>query len=166
MEEGKRESQAGESLPPWDIDAPAETEEAPAGEAQEESEDADPGQSAVCPKCGSPLIIRPTRHGYYLCCSSYPACSYIRTAQLRVSIVKILPGTSCPLCGRPVAVKRSRWGMFIGCTGWPECGFIRTEREESTVLCPSCGRGHLGSTRPARASSSSAVTVIRTAATE
>ena len=143
MEEGKRESQAGESLPPWDIDAPAETEEAPAGEAQEESEDADPGQSAVCPKCGSPLIIRLTRHGYYLCCSSYPACSYIRTAQLRVSIVKILPGTSCPLCGRPVAVKRSRWAMCIGCTGWPECGFIRTEREESTVLCPSCGRGHL-----------------------
>ena len=88
------------------------------------------------------------KHGPFLGCSNYPACSYIQNLHPHEStVVKLLDDTPCPSCGSALAVKNGRYGMFIGCTNYPECHFVVHEQDEQPeterIACPKCKAGHL-----------------------
>lgn len=104
-------------------------------------------QNENCPQCGAALVIRSGRHGPFLSCSTYPTCQYIRPlkAQADGHIVKVLEGQFCPKCQATLALRQGRYGMFIGCSHYPECNHTELidKPEETTLLCPQCGQGHL-----------------------
>ena len=106
-----------------------------------------------CEKCGQgELLERISRHGFFLGCSRYPDCDFIR------DLAPELPSEgddseskieTCDNCGREMVIKRGRWGMFLACTGYPDCKTTRrlkpgTRRalqpdELLDEKCPECG---------------------------
>lgn len=104
-------------------------------------------QNENCPQCGAALVIRSGRLGPFLSCTAYPACQYIRPlkAQSDGHIVKVLEGQFCPKCQAVLVLRQGRYGMFIGCSHYPECDHTEVidKPEETTLLCPQCGQGHL-----------------------
>jgi DNA topoisomerase I len=82
-----------------------------------------------CEKCGQgELLERISRHGFFLGCSRYPDCDFIRDLSPELppegadGEVKI---ETCDNCGREMVIKRGRWGMFLACTGYPDCKTTR-----------------------------------------
>jgi len=109
-----------------------------------------------CEKCGEgELLERISRHGFFLGCSRYPECDFIRDLAE--------PGHAepegeakteyCDNCGKEMAIKRGRFGTFLACTGYPDCKTTRrihsgTKKalEPDVVLdetCPTCGKAQL-----------------------
>jgi len=100
-----------------------------------------PEHKQICPLCQHELVMKSGKHGPFLGCSNYPACSYIQNLHPHEStVVKLLADTPCPSCGSPLAVKNGRYGMFIGCSNFPACHFIVHEDapEVADVSCPLC----------------------------
>jgi DNA topoisomerase-1 len=116
-----------------------------------------PLEGEVCPKCGSPLVMRFGRYGAFVGCSAYrkePPCDYTRdlegpagrgtAATEPAAEGEIAP---CEKCGKPMALKRSRFGTFYGCTGYPDCRNIRkigpaaAPPKDTGVPCPECRQG-------------------------
>src|SRR5271167_4605562 len=82
-----------------------------------------------CEKCGEgELLERISRHGFFLGCSRYPDCDFIRDLSPELPAegadgeVKI---EACDNCGREMIIKRGRWGTFLACTGYPDCKTTR-----------------------------------------
>jgi DNA topoisomerase-1 len=82
-----------------------------------------------CEKCGEGnLLERISRHGFFLGCSRYPDCDFIRDLSPELppegedGAAKI---EACDNCGREMIIKRGRWGMFLACTGYPDCKTTR-----------------------------------------
>jgi DNA topoisomerase-1 len=115
----------------------------------------DPAQPTgeMCPKCGSPLVIKKSKYGTFVACSNYPHCDYI---QKKAKEPAKETGEMCPVCGRPLVERKDRKGRpFIGCSGYPKCNYIKgaenrapaattTYTEKDWVKeCPSCHTGHL-----------------------
>jgi DNA topoisomerase-1 len=82
-----------------------------------------------CEKCGEGnLLERISRHGFFLGCSRYPDCDFIRDLSPELppegadGEVKI---EACDNCGREMIIKRGRWGTFLACTGYPDCKTTR-----------------------------------------
>src|ERR1700687_4789115 len=82
-----------------------------------------------CEKCGEgDLLERISRHGFFLGCSRYPDCDFIRDLSPELppegedGAAKI---EACDNCGREMIIKRGRWGMFLACTGDPDCKTTR-----------------------------------------
>jgi len=109
----------------------------------------------ICPKCGSPLVIRVGRNGSFIACSNYPECDYIKKPEIEYA------DGVCPKCGARLVVRTSKKGKkFIGCSAYPKCDYIQIdekvkERKEKALRakeeikpedyikdCPDCG-GHL-----------------------
>jgi len=106
-----------------------------------------------CEKCGQgELLERISRHGFFLGCSRYPDCDFIR------DLAPELPGEDengepkteyCDNCGREMVIKRGRWGAFLACTGYPDCkttrrlvaGTRRAHQPDELLdeKCPECG---------------------------
>ncbi len=105
-----------------------------------------------CEKCGEgELLERISRHGFFLGCSRYPECDFIRDLAE--------PGSGepegeakieyCDNCGKEMAIKRGRFGTFLACTGYPDCKTTRrlasgTKRALQPDVpldekCPTCG---------------------------
>ncbi len=82
-----------------------------------------------CEKCGQgDLLERISRHGFFLGCSRYPDCDFIR------DLAPELPAEgadgepkieNCDNCGREMVIKRGKWGAFLACTGYPDCKTTR-----------------------------------------
>ena len=88
----------------------------------------------VCPRCGSPLVVRTGRHGEFLGCSTYPKCKFTSNFERAESgeiSIKEGPsqaqetGIKCEKCGKPMVIKRGRRGEFLACSGYPECRNIK-----------------------------------------
>ncbi|MBU0499817.1 MAG: type I DNA topoisomerase [Gammaproteobacteria bacterium] len=102
----------------------------------------------ACPECGKPLAIRLGRHGRFIGCTDYPACSYTRNLgddKGGAEKPEILEGRDCPECGSPLLIKLGRYGKFIGCGNYPQCRHIEAlEKPADTgVTCPQCDKGTL-----------------------
>jgi DNA topoisomerase-1 len=85
----------------------------------------------VCDKCGSKMMKKLGRFGFFLACSGFPEC---RNA-------KPLPLGRCPRCHTGDIVKRASKkgrGSFYSCTNYPECEFL-TRENPSSHNCPKCG---------------------------
>src|SRR5579863_2283574 len=106
-----------------------------------------------CEKCGEgQLLERISRHGFFLGCSRYPDCDFIRDLSPELppegeyGAAKV---EACDNCGREMIIKRGRWGTFLACTGYPDCKTTRrlkagTRRalqpdELLDEKCPECG---------------------------
>ncbi|OGG22333.1 DNA topoisomerase I [Candidatus Gottesmanbacteria bacterium RIFCSPLOWO2_01_FULL_40_10] len=77
-----------------------------------------------CPKCGSPLVIRMSRYGKFLACSTYPDCTFTRNILEKT-------GITCPNCGGEIVIKKTRKGkQFYGCANYPKCKFAAWKKED------------------------------------
>lgn len=86
----------------------------------------------VCEKCGSPMLKKLGKNGYFLACSGFPDC---RNA-------KPLPLGNCPIegCdGQVVKIKLPRKKAFYGCTNYPDCEFQTFNKPYIEASCPECG---------------------------
>jgi DNA topoisomerase-1 len=106
-----------------------------------------------CEKCGKgELLERISRHGFFLGCSRYPDCDFIRdlAPELPPETENGQPKVEiCDNCGREMVIKRGRWGAFLACTGYPDCKTTRRLKagtrkalqpdELLDEKCPECG---------------------------
>ncbi len=87
----------------------------------------------VCEKCGSKMVKKLGRFGFFLACSAFPEC---RNA-------KSLPLGKCPKCDGDVIKKESKKGKgrgkFFSCSNYPECDFV-TRDDPAEKDCPKCGK--------------------------
>lgn len=66
----------------------------------------------ICPKCGSPMIIKLSRGGKFLSCSKYPECDGSLTME-GVEIKKDEPIGTSPETGEPIYMKIGRFGPYV-----------------------------------------------------
>ena len=105
-----------------------------------------------CEKCGQgELLERISRHGFFLGCSRYPECDFIRDLAEPGHADAEGDGKTeyCDNCGKEMAIKRGRFGTFLACTGYPDCkttrrlaSGTRKALQPDVVLdekCPTCG---------------------------
>lgn len=87
----------------------------------------------ICEKCGSPMVKKLGKYGFFIACSAFPEC--------RNS--KPVPLADCPKegCdGQVVPRKKSPRGKeFYGCTNYPECDFLIWDKP-TEFKCPQCGK--------------------------
>ncbi|HEY3495447.1 MAG TPA: type I DNA topoisomerase [Polyangiaceae bacterium] len=91
-----------------------------------------------CEECGSRMLKRWSKNGFFLGCEAYPKCKFTRDlgkdgqqpVQPRVTDI------ACDKCGKPMIVKTGRYGEFLSCSGYPECKNARPV--PLGVPCPKC----------------------------
>jgi DNA topoisomerase-1 len=75
-----------------------------------------------CDLCGSMMVVRESRFGKFLACSTYPTCKYKVSLDKQGNAVKPEEtGEKCELCGKAIVVRWGRRGKFLACSGYPEC---------------------------------------------
>ena len=90
----------------------------------------------LCERCGSKMVKRWGKRGYFLACSSYPECRHTR--EVEESREKpVENGGTCEKCGSPMVVKTGKFGRFLACSNYPTCKF--TKPIETGVYCPQEG---------------------------
>jgi DNA topoisomerase-1 len=109
----------------------------------------------VCEKCGSKMVIKWGRNGYFLACSGYPECrntkEFVKNADGSVTIVSTTRPSDmkCPTCGSDMVIRRGRFGEFQACTKYPECKTTMPMSLGVTCPKPGCG-GYLTEKRSKR----------------
>ncbi|MGB2578536.1 DNA topoisomerase-1 [Elusimicrobium simillimum] len=105
-----------------------------------------------CPLCASPMVVRRSRYGEYLACSTYPTCK--GKINLSSSGEKAAPETTdevCEKCGSPMVIRSGRRGKFMACSAFPKCKntfSINAEGQkvatsgpvETDIKCEKCGK--------------------------
>jgi DNA topoisomerase-1 len=87
----------------------------------------------ICERCGSKMVKRWGKRGYFLACSNYPRCRY--TKEIEGNVEK--NGETeirCEKCGSPMVVKNGKFGRFMACSNYPVCKF--TQSLNTGVKCP------------------------------
>ncbi len=75
-----------------------------------------------CPICSEPMLIRESRFGKYLSCSTFPKCKgKIQLTPEGKKVVLETTGDMCDLCGKAMVIRTGRKGRFIACSGYPAC---------------------------------------------
>ncbi len=124
------------------------------GEMESYKAGIDTGQK--CEKCGQgTLLERISRHGFFLGCSRYPDCDFIRDlapdlADGSETVESEQTPETCENCGKEMTIKRGRFGPFLACTGYPDCKTTRRlvagtkiARKPDELLnenCPLCSK--------------------------
>ncbi len=97
-----------------------------------------------CPTCGNKLVVRFSRNGEFVGCSTFPKCNFTsnfsRTEDGKIVLEERTDTAldlNCPQCNKPLVRRMSRYGPFISCSGYPECKYIHQEKLK--MPCPSCG---------------------------
>jgi DNA topoisomerase-1 len=106
-----------------------------------------------CERCGSPLVERWGRHGWFYACSAYDkkkkdSCNFTKEKPGKdLSVDEDAEEEMCENCGQPMVLKRGRFGQFMACTGYPTCRTTRRLDQSKKVpdvpleeKCPRCGR--------------------------
>lgn len=91
-----------------------------------------------CENCGAVMVIRESRYGKFLACSTYPACTYKVSLDKEGNAVKPEEtGEKCGLCGKPIVMRWGRRGKFLACSGYPSCKFTKSLAQENKTQAPS-----------------------------
>lgn len=78
----------------------------------------------ICPTCGSAMVIRMSKFGKFLACSTFPTCKFTKNLLEKA-------GINCPRCGGDIIVKKTRRGkQFYGCSNYPNCNFAAWKKED------------------------------------
>jgi len=90
----------------------------------------------MCPKCGSPLVVKQSRYGKFTACSNYPECKYIPQNEEKKEVVEIM---DCPKCGSGKIVEKTtkRGKIFYGCNNYPKCKVASWDKPTGDK-CPKC----------------------------
>jgi DNA topoisomerase-1 len=91
---------------------------------------------ATCERCGSKMVKRWGKRGYFLACSSYPKCRYTREVEENGEN-QVETEAKCAKCGGPMVVKNGKFGRFLACSNYPTCKF--TQPLDTGVRCPQEG---------------------------
>ena len=86
----------------------------------------------ICEKCGTNMVKKIGRNGYFLACPRFPEC---RNAQP-------IPLGACPTCEEGNVIQRAtrRGRAFFGCSRYPECDFSTWDKPIEGEKCPQCGK--------------------------
>ena len=123
--------------------------------AQEKMEVKEEPTDIVCEKCGSFMVKKWGRNGFFLACPKYPECRNTKnfTQDENGSIIPVEEktfGEKCEKCGGEMVIKVGRYGKFLACSNYPECKNTKqiVEDDEGAVeikdtqildeLCPTC----------------------------
>lgn len=87
-----------------------------------------------CKLCGAPMVVRWSKTGKFLGCSTYPKCEFTMALPTDGRPVE---GPPCDKCGSPMAIKRGPYGNFLGCTAYPECKNVKPIT--TGIKCPQEG---------------------------
>jgi DNA topoisomerase I len=100
-----------------------------------------------CESCGAMMVIRESRFGKFLACSTYPTCTYKVSLDKEGNAVKPEEtGEKCEQCGKPIVVRLGRRGKFLACSGYPQCKFTKSLPQEKKApeptgeACENCGK--------------------------
>ena len=105
--------------------------------------------SEVCPKCGSPLLVKFGRTGQFLGCSKYPECDYTQPMAGGPRPEAVATEHRCPKCGKPLLLRENERGKYLSCSGYPTCketfkidpeGQPIPSAVETEHACPKCGK--------------------------
>ena len=91
---------------------------------------------AICERCGSKMVKRWGKRGYFLACSSYPKCRYTREVEGNGEN-QTETEARCEKCGSPMVIKNGKFGRFLACSNYPTCKFTRSL--DTGVRCPQEG---------------------------
>ena len=91
---------------------------------------------AICERCGSKMVKRWGKRGYFLACSSYPKCRYTREVEGNEEN-QVETEAKCEKCGSPMVIKNGKFGRFLACSNYPTCKFTRSL--DTGVRCPQEG---------------------------
>jgi DNA topoisomerase-1 len=93
----------------------------------------------ICDECGSPMLKKWGKKGWFLSCKQYPKCKGTKNlAADGQSAAPVRPtDIACDKCGKPMVIKTGRYGDFLSCTGYPTCKNARPV--PLGVACPQCG---------------------------
>ncbi len=72
-----------------------------------------------CKLCGAPMVVRWSKTGRFLGCSTFPKCEF--TMPLSSNNKPVESSVTCDKCGSPMVVKSGPYGNFLGCTAYPTC---------------------------------------------
>jgi DNA topoisomerase I len=89
-----------------------------------------------CERCGSKMVQRWGKRGYFLACSSYPKCRFTR----EVNGNEDKNGETeaqCGQCGSAMVIKNGKFGRFLACSNYPTCKSTRPL--DTGVRCPQEG---------------------------
>ena len=91
-----------------------------------------------CEQCGSMMLKRWSKNGWFLGCEKYPTCKFTCDVAADGSPAKPeLTDYVCDKCERGMVKKTGRYGEFLACSGYPECKNSRPV--PLGVPCPKCG---------------------------
>jgi len=99
----------------------------------------------TCEKCGSPMVYRISKNGFFLSCTRYPECDGIKSVDKQGKPkMQEKSEFKCPNCGREMRKMKGRFGEFLGCTGYMikkpdgtrECETIINLDKEGKPLAP------------------------------
>ncbi|MHC4202613.1 MAG: type I DNA topoisomerase, partial [Planctomycetota bacterium] len=114
----------------------------------EEDQPAPDGEKCVF--CKSPMVVKLSRAGYFLGCSTFPECRFsqpIGPDGKAVPVPEDALGLRCHNCDMPMGFRISRRGRFMACSGFPVCRTIvpidedgkLIELEKTDEVCEKCG---------------------------
>jgi DNA topoisomerase-1 len=95
-----------------------------------------------CPNCGTKMVVKWGKNGYFLACDNYPTCKttaeFTRDEQGQIQLVdaKAESAGKCELCGSDMIIKAGRYGRFLACSAYPTCKNTRGFAVD--VNCPKC----------------------------
>lgn len=103
--------------------------------------------NVVCDKCGKMMVVRESRFGKFLACSTYPLCTFKASLDKEGNVVKPEEtGEKCGLCGKPIIMRLGRRGKFLACSGYPDCRFTQSIAADKSAAvptgekCENCGK--------------------------
>jgi DNA topoisomerase-1 len=91
---------------------------------------------ALCERCGSKMVKRWGKRGYFLACSNYPKCRYTKEVESKEEKNNETE-VRCEKCGSPMVIKNGKFGRFMACSNYPSCKF--TQSIHTGVRCPQEG---------------------------
>ncbi len=92
-----------------------------------------------CSECGSGMLKRWSKNGWFLGCEKYPTCKHTQNLDKGGKEPELpqLTNYKCDKCGKAMTIRNGRYGEFLSCSGYPECK--NAKPVPLGVPCPKCG---------------------------
>lgn len=90
----------------------------------------------TCERCGSKMVKRWGKNGFFLACSAYPKCrntkNVVEDAEDKPDAEAQEAQQVCEKCGGKMVPRTGRYGAFLACSNYPKCKNVRSLSGESS----------------------------------